>query len=894
MDSAERESWGAAYALLEDLLDLPAGEREAAVARGSGSPEIAAKVRRLLAAAAAQHGILDAPAPWLGEIDAALPGVLAGARFGPYEVVDEIGRGGMSVVFRARRADGQFERDVALKLLTMGQLALGSAERLRHEQAMLARLEHPGIATLHDGGVAADGTPWLAMELVDGEPIDTWCANQGLDARAIVGLFLQVGDAVAFAHRNLVVHRDLKPGNILVDRDGRVRLLDFGIAKLLDEGAPDATATRVLTPGYGAPEQITGGAVTTATDVYAMGAVLYRLLTGTPPFEGRQRLAAAETGAVEIPPPAPSTLAGHLRGADADLDNAVLMAMRPETARRYTTAEALSDDLRRWLDGRPLKATPDSLGYRLGKHARRHRGAVAASVLAAAGLLAGTSLAVWQARVAGEESRLARAAAADASRQLRRAEEVTRFLVDTFAAADPLATRGKDVTADEIVDQGAQRIDRELRGQPTVRRQVLSVLGEISYRLGDLERAEELLAQCLAIGGIAAGERVHDLRLAAVAASARGDYSTAELRFAEGLALATSAGLPTADRAQLELDLAVHLSDSEQNERAEANLRRLLASPWLSQAGEVVRGKATISLAQVLAGEGRYAEAREAAAQALTLLSRQRGERDVELAAARSISANVEANLGRLEAAERLERRALETYLAVYGRRHHRTLQAQNDLATYLKNRGRFRDSAELLEEVLAAQRAALGADHPYVAATWFNLGEARLLAGEVPAALAAYRRAVEMAEANPSGLAARRGIFHVIYGRAVGKAGDAVHAEAELERGTRILIASPGPSHPMTARAAVEYAGFLNDRGRRAEALRRLEPVLPLLASAYGERSRELALARLQLGRALWPASRAAARLALAQARDGLASSPFKGRYGAEIDQASRLLAGG
>ncbi|HEV8631647.1 MAG TPA: serine/threonine-protein kinase [Thermoanaerobaculia bacterium] len=891
MATDEHESWRAAYALLDDLLDRPVEERDAALAAHRPSPEVALKVRQLLAAAESEEsGLLDQPPPWPPAVEAPSPLALAGARFGPYEIVEEIGRGGMSVVFRARRADGQFERDVALKLLSAGQLAVHSAEGLRHEQAVLARLEHPGIATLLDGGVSTDGTPWLAMELVDGEPIDAWCTGRALDAAAIVGLFLRVCEAVAFAHHNLVVHRDIKPSNIFVDRTGRVRLLDFGIAKLLGDAAPEATATRVLTPGYGAPEQLTGRGVTTATDVFAMGAVLYRLLARKPAFPRRDD--ARRDGANDQPPPPPSTVSTGVPGVDGDLDNAILMALRPEAERRYPTAEAFGDDLRRWIDGRPLLATPDTLAYRVRKYAGRHRGSVVAAALAVAGLLAGTSVAVWQAMAARQESRKARAATAETQRELLLSKEVTRFLVDTFAAADPTATGGADVSAKKILEQGARRIERELEGQPVVRRQLLSVLGEITFQLGDLEQAEKLLGQALAANGATPEERVHDLRLAGATASAAGNYDLAERRFAEGLAMAESAKLGAGPRVEIELEYATHLSNSNQDERAEGRIRRLLASRWFQQAGSVADGRAAITLAQALAGQGRPSAAREWAERAVPALERGLGDRHVEVAAARSILANIVGDIGELEQAETLERQAVAIYLETYGPGNRLTLQSQNNLATHLKNRGRFAESAALLEGVLAAQKTALGPDHPYVASTYFNLGEARLLAGDVPAALASYRRAVEMADANPAGLGVRRGVFHAIYGRALAKAGDVGQAEAEFDTGLGVLTQALGATHPSTARVGVEYAAFLNDRGRQGEARRRLVASIPVLAAAYGEGSRELALANLQLGRAELASDLTAARQALSRARAVLESGPFRLRYRAEIEQAAALLA--
>lgn len=273
-DDNERSQWRAADEALDDLLTLEPSRREAALEAQKLPKRVKEKVRRLLVAAEAGGGLLDRPADELVELalDAKKEApVFTGRRFGPFEIEDEIGRGGMSVVFNARRTDGNFEQQVALKLLTVANLAAGSMPRFQQEQSILARLHHPHIATLIDGGVGDDSTPWLAMERIEGEAIDRFCDRSLRNSREIVSLFLQVCDAVSYAHRNLIVHRDLKPGNVLVDGEAQVRLLDFGIAKLLDGTVADATRTRVFTPSYGAPEQYTGEAVTTATDVYGMG-----------------------------------------------------------------------------------------------------------------------------------------------------------------------------------------------------------------------------------------------------------------------------------------------------------------------------------------------------------------------------------------------------------------------------------------------------------------------------------------------------------------------------------------------------------------------------------------------------------------------------------------------
>jgi len=378
-------------------------------------PPLRDELHRLLAAEPdadqAVSGAIGAAAAQLVRDDAQ---GRVGQRLGPWRIVAHHADGGMGTVYRADRDDGQYTQQVAVKLLNPAYVTEDAKARLDAERRILARLAHPHIARLLDGGSTDDGVPWLVMEFVDGQPIDTWCDQHGQGTRARLALFALVCRAVDHAHRNLVVHRDLKPSNILVDAQGQPRLLDFGIAKLLDD-APGVTRTgeRVLTPSHASPEQITGGPVTTATDVYALGVLLYDLLAGKPPYGGGDTPAATlARQIVETEPPRPSTavsdgssrrlgatrergerltperLARELQG---DLDNIVLMALRKEPERRYATAAALADDIERCLAHRPVHARPDTLAYRSAKFLRRHPVAVPVSAITIVLALAGSA-----------------------------------------------------------------------------------------------------------------------------------------------------------------------------------------------------------------------------------------------------------------------------------------------------------------------------------------------------------------------------------------------------------------------------------------------------------------------------------------------------------------------
>ena len=413
--------WARVKAVFLGALGLPPAERDGYVKASCGGDQaLEDEVRALLGAHDAADTFLESPVPVPESLRTAAAGpVLAGASLGPYRIESEVGRGGMGVVYRARREGEGYTQEVALKLVHPA-LAVGRfTERLKLERRILATLEHPNIARLIDGGATADGQPYYAMEFVDGRPLDAFCVERGLGLRARLELFCTVCDAVAFAHRRLIVHRDLKPGNVLVSADGVPKLLDFGIAKLLAPGEGDdleltATGMSMMTPDYASPEQVRGEPVSTATDVYALGMMLYVLVAGRRPYElvTRSHEEIVRRVCDEVPP-LPSEVVGAARrevpagetrtatwSVDTDLDTIAAKAIRKEPARRYGSASELADDVRRYLDGLPVQARPDTIGYRTSRFVRRHKVAVSVSAVALLAVLAGAGVAVYQARVA--------------------------------------------------------------------------------------------------------------------------------------------------------------------------------------------------------------------------------------------------------------------------------------------------------------------------------------------------------------------------------------------------------------------------------------------------------------------------------------------------------------
>lgn len=415
----------------------------------------------------------------------------AGDQIGPYSLLLELGRGGMGEVWLAERSDGQLKRQVALKLPILGVRRAVLVQRFARERDILAALAHPHIARLYDAGIADDGQPYLALEYVAGEPITRYCEHRQLDLRSRVRLMQQVMDAVQFAHTQLVIHRDLKPGNVLVTDQGQAMLLDFGIAKLLAQDSNEANDTeltrlggRALTLDYAAPEQVAGTAVSTTTDVYALGVLLYELLGGTRPFSGSRH--QVEQAVLTVPPP-------PLRALPADLATIVLKAMKKVPAERYATADALSADLGRWLRGEAVQAQPDSLWYRTRKFVARRRLPVAVGVVFTIALIGTGAVALWQAAQARQQASVAR-------QEAQRAQAVQGFLLDLFNAnrstqADPQAAQS--TTARELLDRGAARIDQALADQPQSRIEVLSSLADMYSQLGLERQAASLQARRL-------------------------------------------------------------------------------------------------------------------------------------------------------------------------------------------------------------------------------------------------------------------------------------------------------------------------------------------------------------------------------------------------------------
>ncbi len=499
------QNWQNVKEIFLAALEKTDGEREEFLSEISDE-EIRAEVESLLTSHEEIDDFIETPAFEIGEIFASNP---TEKHFGNYKIIREIGAGGMGAVFLAERDDGEFSQQVAIKIIRQTVADSELINRFRRERQILANLNHPNIAKLLDGGVSANGEPFLAMEFVEGEAITKFAERENLNLEARLKLFLKVCAAVSFAHRNLVVHRDIKPLNILVTKDGEPKLLDFGLAKLTEQSADEKTQTafHALTPAYASPEQLKNEPITTSSDIYSLGVVFYELLTGEKPFhfEGKSLEEIIKT-ATQREPAAPSfveeekrrrgeeeILSSELSSSSpflffsssqikGDLDNIALTALRKEPARRYQTVEAFADDIERYLKGLPIEARPNTLKYRAEKYFKRHKIGVLAASLVLLSLIGGIVASLWQAQVARNEK--------------AKAEKVNQFLAQMLNYSDPntAVKKGENelITVKDVLDKAAKQIENEdFSAQPDVKAQLNYIIGNSYYTQGFYDAAEK-------------------------------------------------------------------------------------------------------------------------------------------------------------------------------------------------------------------------------------------------------------------------------------------------------------------------------------------------------------------------------------------------------------------
>lgn len=689
-------------ALLKEVLELLEIDQDEGAAADTGSSAFESS----WAMDALSRGVPSRETPGFPSDER--PAVPVPERIGPYEVIRELGAGGMGRVYLARREGADFDKSVAIKVLRAGMDDARFLSRFRGERRILAQLDHPYIATLLDGGATDTGQPYLVMEYVEGQNLVLHATEARLDLGARLNLFERVCEAVVVLHRNLIVHRDLKPSNILVTAEGIPKLLDFGIAKILEPDVADGTVLNtqtgmlLFTPEYGSPEQSRGDVITTASDVYSLGVILFELLSGKRPYSFEARTPAGiERVLAELQPPSMSSVAAeHARSLAGDLDTIVAMALRKEPERRYPSVAALLEDIQRYRRGLPVSARPDTLRYRTTKFVRRHAGWIAAAAVFAM-LLVGfaVSMALQAERVAQQRDL--------ADQRAEVAGEVSRFLVDLFRVSAPDEAVGELITARSLLDRGAHQIRYDVQKDPGVRAALLDAMGRAYMALGNAAEASELLTQAEGL--------LRDVR------PRRGAHGSVQVQ------------------------LGSLQSNEGDGEGGEATLREALEE-LTSVYGKTHREVATAwrALSVILGELGRFDEALDAAVQARSIAEAIVPVPVRDQVTAITLEARYREARGEYDAAEVLLDQALGIQRGLFNGDHPDLADTLRTLGMLYSSQGRLSDGIEAVEEALRIDVKVLGEAHPNVDDDRFTLADLYESAGELQKALALNRGILE------------------------------------------------------------------------------------------------------------------------------------------------------
>lgn len=772
--------WPQVRALFELLVDLPqlarAEHLEQWLTRemAAQSPEerdaLRAEVLKMLAAdqQGALHTNMDALAPdllsSLSEEDAfAKHQALGGLRVGPFCLLRELGRGGMGTVWLAERVDGEFEQQVAIKLIQPGWQAAETLTRFRAERQMLAGLKHPNIAHLIDGGLNSDGRPWLALEYVDGVDLRQYCSKNELTLTRRLELFRTVCNAVSYAHTRLIVHRDLKPSNLLVTHDGTVKLLDFGIAKLLAADTPQVSQLRTFTPEYAAPEQVRGEAITTRVDVYALGLLLYELITDRRPYQLQNSTPAAyERAILEQEPTRPSVVvtrapessvpntgaisraqmnqrSRQLRG---DLDAIVLKALRKEPNERYGSVDELSADVGHYLENRPVLARRGGWHYRTTRFLRRHAMTIAASVVAVSALLGSLLVALHQRDLARTEA--------------KKSEAVLEFMVDNFRAADLSTTNGEQITARELLDRGAQRMDASLLDAPEAKAQMQETIGRAYLGLGMYQKGLDLFESAIELRTREAEpiDLAYALLLKAGALKSltRNEQSLATLAQAR-LLVAKSPDGEKAKKVQadvLGLSGLLHFL-ARHFPQARADLTQAIALTRTSGASQNTEWfNHSLMLSRVLASEKAFAEASTILNTTISDLRRAKPARTQLLAEALDALGASESKQGHFDLAAAAHLESARLNEQVLGPEHWYVAIALHNFGAALNDQAKFAEAIAPLERSRKIAQASLPAVHAFFPAVIRKIAVAKQGIGEFDQARDLLKELQSMLLAHP------------------------------------------------------------------------------------------------------------------------------------------------
>jgi eukaryotic-like serine/threonine-protein kinase len=871
VDSAR---WERIQTLFHDAVDLPAEERRPFLHLACAGDD--ALIEDVLAfidedsngAAILDRGLAHAAGRLVGNDEAALKEI------GPYRIVRVVGEGGMGVVFLAQRTD--LGSEAAIKILRDAWLSPARRQRFAAEQQTLAHLNHASIARLYDAGALSDGTPWIVMEYVDGVSITEYCRTNGRSIGDRLRLFRDVCDAVRYAHQHLVIHRDLKPSNILVTTDGRVKLVDFGIAKQIGElgGAIDQTRTglRLMTPAYAAPEQIRGDRVGVHTDVYSLGVILYELVTGGLPFDFSTRTPSeAETMIVERDPPRPSAsaridaaslLAPLGRTARGDIDVLCLTAMHKDVARRYRTVEALGRDVDHFLRGEPLEARPDEIAYRAGKFIHRHRRrlvAAAAVLLLTIGLVS-----YYTARLA-----IARDAALT---EASRAQRIQGLMLNLFTGGDEAAGPADDLRVVSLIDRGVLEA-QNLAAEPAVQVTMYRTLGGIYQSLGDLMKADTLLQRALeqrrSLYGADSAEVAESLVALGLLRVGQAKFEDAEHFVRDGLAMSkrhlaaddlgvaratTALGRVLEERGSYKDAIAVledaarlHASHGTASADLAATLRELVNCHFyagnLASADEIGRrvlamtrrvngerhalaAEDLINLGAVQHERGQYPDAERYYREALSITESWYGKEHYKTASNLTMLGRTLQLQKRFDEAGEVLRRAVAIQERVFGPMHPRVASAVNDLGSVAQQRGDLDEAEAAFTRMGAIYRSVYGEKHYLIGIAESNLASVYVLRHDYQRAEPLYRQAIALFTETQSPQHLNTGIGRIKLGRALVSQRRYAEAETELLAGYDILTKQTNPSVPWL-RAAREDLVKLYTASKQPEKAHRFEDEL-------------------------------------------------------------------
>lgn len=836
MNSNDETRWQKVKALFKAAYALPAEKRPAWLREQcNDDSSLFDEVSRLLRSETIDEYLGDIVQGAAKEAIAAAAADKLEHRVGNYKLIELIGTGGMGNVYRAERDDQQFDHQVAIKLLHAHLGDAGVVQRFQLERQTLANLDHPNIARLLDGGETGDKAPFLVMEYVDGTPIDKYCDEHRLSVRERLLLFQKVCAAVDYAHRNLIVHRDIKPSNILVNKSGEPKLLDFGIAKFIDSSAlnyavaPTREGGAAMTPEFASPEQVRGEAITTATDVYSLGVLLYILLSGRRPYmQQATNMAAIAKAICDTEPSRPSTVISLDDGNEVaapdivasrrtsvgkltkllsgDLDNIVMKALQKEPERRYSSPLALSGDVNNYLSDEPVTARPDSLLYRAGKFVRRNRWGVATAALV---LMLVVGFPSYYSVQVTEQRDLAR-------QEAQKAARVSEFMLSLFRTPDPSQAQGETVTARSLLDQGALRIARELEEQPAVRAAMQDVMGGAFQGLGLYTQSQELLESALQTRiGLLGDEHEDVLQTATKIASltmSMGDFAKSEALYRDALALSRKLhGEDSLSAAMLLTGLADAIFEQARYDEARGYYEAALAMhARLSPDPSQNRAVTMHGYGWLLTNTGEFAEAESVLRASVAMLRDTAGEFHPEVPAAMNHLTYALLDSGQSAAAEDNMREGLAISTKIYGDEHPGISADLFTLGTILEKRGKYIEAESLYRRGLAIDTKLLGENHPHVATDKNNLAGALKPQGRYEEAAALYRESLELnqqlhGQEHPETATSLSNL-----GLTLLQLGDFEAARESFAEASRIRVAVLGDEHPASLSSQNIYAIYL------------------------------------------------------------------------------------